>query len=206
MELYESLKNFPILRLQYLFYNCFIISSKEMNTLYESAKCQQIKKLNDVEIYYSPCYLYEKYPNNSAFERINSQNEKKFYFLKEHIFYYQYLLLLTESKEKGDIKTEQINEISYRTLMNRLYLLHDYPNENNEHYGISYIFNAPCIYTVIEPNIVKQIINMKKFSFELLDIQENEVMNLFGINKDIENQSFIYNNSLISISLSNSIN
>lgn len=204
MELYESLKNFPILRLQYLFYNCFIISSKEMNTLYESAKGQQIKKLNDVEIYYSPDYLYEKYPNNSAFERINSQNEKKFYFLKEHIFYYQYLLLLTESKEKGDIKTEQINEISYRTLMNRLYLLHDYPNENNEHYGISYIFNAPCIYTVIEPNIVKQIINMKKFSFELLDIQENEVMNLFGINKDIENQSFIYNNSLISISLSNS--
>lgn len=203
MELYESLKNFPILRLQYLFYNCFIISSKEMNTLYESAKFQ-IKKLNDVEIYYSPDYLYEKYPNNSAFERINSQNEKKFYFLKEHIFYYQYLLFLTESKEKGDIKTDQINEILYRTLMNRLYLLQDYPNENNEHYGISYIFNAPCIYTVIEPNIVKQIINMKKFSFELLNIQENEVMNLFGINKDIENQSFIYNNSLISISLNNS--
>ena len=114
MELYESLKDFPRLRMQYLFYNCFIISSEEMNTLYEIAKGEKIKKLNDVEIYYSPDYLYKKYPGNSAFEKINSQIPKKFYFLKEHIFYYQYLLLLIESKEKYGIKTDQISEITYR--------------------------------------------------------------------------------------------
>ena len=88
--------------------------------------------------------------------------------------------------------------------MNRLYLLHDNPQANYENYGISYIFNVPCIYTIIEPDIVKQIINMKKFNFELLNMKENEVMKLFGINKEIENQSFLFNNSLISISLSNS--
>ena len=70
-DLYESLRNYPLLRLQYLFYNCFIISSDEINNLYESAKNDQIKKFNDVEIYYSPNYLYKKYPNNSAFEKIN---------------------------------------------------------------------------------------------------------------------------------------
>ena len=63
MELYESLKDYPELRLQYLFYNCFIISSEEMNQLYERAKSKQIKKFNDVEIYYSPDYLYQKNPN-----------------------------------------------------------------------------------------------------------------------------------------------
>ena len=193
---YESL------RLQNLFYKCFIISSKEMNNLYEKAQSNKI--FNDVEIYYSPNYLYEKCPNNPAFKIINSQIEKKFYFLKEHIFYYQYLLLLTESKEKGDIKADQISEISYRTLMNRLYLLHDYIEANNENYGISYIYKVPCIYTIIEPDIIKQIINMKKFSFELLQIDKDKVKKLFGINSDIEDPSFIYNNSLISISLSNS--
>ena len=54
IDIYESLSNFPELRLQYLFYNCFIISSDEMNNLYESAKSKQIEKFNDVEIYYSP--------------------------------------------------------------------------------------------------------------------------------------------------------
>lgn len=203
-DLYESLRNYPLLRLQYLFYNCFIISSDEINNLYESAKNEQIKKFNDVEIYYSPNYLYKKYPNNSAFEKINSQIEKKFYFLKEHIFYYQYLLLFTKSKEKDDIKADKISEISYRTLINRLYLLYDNIETNNENYGINYIYNVPCIYTVIEPDIIKQIINMKKFSLELLKINEDKVVELFGINSDIEDSSFIYNNSLISISLSNS--
>jgi len=80
IDIYESLSNFPELRLQYLFYNCFIISSDEMNNLYESAKSKQIEKFNDVEIYYSPNYLYDKCPNNPAFERINSQIEKNFIF------------------------------------------------------------------------------------------------------------------------------
>ena len=204
MELYESLKDYPELRLQYLFYNCFIISSEEMNELYENAKSKQIKKFNDVEIYYSPDYLYQKNPNNSVFEKINSQIKKKFYFLKEHIFYYQYLLLLIESKEKDGIKEDKISEISYRTLMDRLYSLYDDNEANKENYGINYIYNVPCIYTIIEPDIIKEIINMSKLNFELLKINRNKFDELFGINENIENSNFIYNNSLISISLSNS--
>jgi len=204
MELYESLKDYPELRLQYLFYNCFIISSEEMNQLYERAKSKQIKKFNDVEIYYSPDYLYQKNPNNSVFEKINSQIKKKFYFLKEHIFYYQYLLLLIESKEKDGIKEDKISEISYRTLMDRLYSLYDDNEANKENYGINYIYNVPCIYTIIEPDIIKEIINMSKLNFELLKINRNKFDELFGINEYIENSNFIYNNSLISISLSNS--
>ena len=204
MELYESLKDYPELRLQYLFYNCFIISSEEMNQLYERAKSKQIKKFNDVEIYYSPDYLYQKNPNNSVFEKINSQIKKKFYFLKEHIFYYQYLLLLIESKEKDGIKEDKISEISYRTLMDRLYSLYDDNEANKENYGINYIYNVPCIYTIIEPDIIKEIINMSKLNFELLKINRNKFKELFGINENIENSNFIYNNSLISISLSNS--
>ena len=204
MELYESLKDYPELRLQYLFYNCFIISSEEMNELYENAKSKQIKKFNDVEIYYSPDYLYQKNPNNPVFEKINSQIKKKFYFLKEHIFYYQYLLLLIESKEKDGIKEDKISEISYRTLMDRLYSLYDDNEANKENYGINYIYNVPCIYTIIEPDIIKEIINMSKLNFELLKINRNKFKELFGINENIENSNFIYNNSLISISLSNS--
>ena len=204
MELYESLKDYPELRLQYLFYNCFIISSEEMNELYERAKSKQIKKFNDVEIYYSPDYLYQKNLNNSVFEKINSQIKKKFYFLKEHIFYYQYLLLLIESKEKDGIKEDKISEISYRTLMDRLYSLYDNNEANKENYGINYIYNVPCIYTIIEPDIIKEIINMSKLNFELLKINRNKFKELFGINENIENSNFIYNNSLISISLSNS--
>ena len=204
MELYESLKDYPELRLQYLFYNCFIISSEEMNELYENAKSKQIKKFNDVEIYYSPDYLYQKNPNNSVFKKINSQIKKKFYFLKEHIFYYQYLLLLIESKEKDGIKEDKISEISYRTLMDRLYSLYDDNEANKENYGINYIYNVPCIYTIIEPDIIKEIINMSKLNFELLKINRNKFKELFGINENIENSNFIYNNSLISISLSNS--
>ena len=204
MELYESLKDYPELRLQYLFYNCFIISSEEMNELYERAKSKQIKKFNDVEIYYSPDYLYQKNPTNSVFEKINSQIKKKFYFLKEHIFYYQYLLLLIESKEKDGIKEDKISEISYRTLMDRLYSLYDDNEANKENYGINYIYNVPCIYTIIEPDIIKEIINMSKLNFELLKINRNKFKELFGINENIENSNFIYNNSLISISLSNS--
>ena len=204
IELYESLKDYPELRLQYLFYNCFIISSEEMNELYENAKSKQIKKFNDVEIYYSPDYLYQKNPNNSVFEKINSQIKKKFYFLKEHIFYYQYLLLLIESKEKDGIKEDKISEISYRTLMDRLYSLYDDNEANKENYGINYIYNVPCIYTIIEPDIIKEIINMSKLNFELLKINRNKFDELFGINEYIENSNFIYNNSLISISLSNS--
>ena len=204
MELYESLKDYPELRLQYLFYNCFIISSEEMNELYERAKSKQIKKFNDVEIYYSPDYLYQKNPNNSAFDKISLQIKKKFYFLKEHIFYYQYLLLLIESNEKDGIKEDQISEISYRTLMDRLYSLYDNNEANKENYGINYIYNVPCIYTIIEPDIIKEIINMSKLNFELLKINRNKFKELFGINENIENSNFIYNNSLISISLSNS--
>ena len=175
-----------------------------MNELYENAKSKQIKKFNDVEIYYSPDYLYQKNPNNSVFEKINSQIKKKFYFLKEHIFYYQYLLLLIESKEKDGIKEDKISEISYRTLMDRLYSLYDDNEANKENYGINYIYNVPCIYTIIEPDIIKEIINMSKLNFELLKINRNKFKELFGINENIENSNFIYNNSLISISLSNS--
>ena len=45
---------------------------------------------------------------------------------------------------------------------------------------------------------------MKKFNYELLQMNKDKVIQLFGINKDIENQSFIYNKLLLSISENNS--
>ena len=101
-------------------------------------------------------------------------------------------------------KRTKLVEISYRTLMDRLYSLYDDNEANKENYGINYIYNVPCIYTIIEPDIIKEIINMRKLNFELLKINRNKFDELFGINEYIENSNFIYNNSLISISLSNS--
>jgi len=201
----EFLKDYPELRMQYVFNNCFVISSDKIKSIYQRAQRIHKNHLNDVEIYYSPNYLYKIKPDNSIFDMVNKQSNKNFYFLKEHIFYYQYLLICTESKEESlNISTKEINEIFYRTLMNRLYLLYD-NSKQNDNYGIIEIFDVPCIYSIMEPNIVNQIINMKQFSFELLGINKDKVTQLFGINKDIENQSFIFNNLLISLSLSNSV-
>ena len=94
--------------------------------------------------------------------------------------------------------------ISYRTLLNRLYLLCDQPNLKNNNYGISEIFGVPCIYSIMEPNIIEQIMNMKKFSYELMQMKENKVIELFGMNSDLDFQNNIYNKLLITISGTNS--
>lgn len=68
------------------------------------------------------------------------------------------------------------------------------------------MFNLTCIYSIIEANVVSQIINMKKFDYELLNMKENEVRELFGNADEIDNASFIYNKLLNSITFSNSSN
>ena len=203
-ETNEILKNYPDLKNQYLFNKCFVVSSKELNDNYKETLEKYENNIKDIEIYYSPDYLYKQFPKSSLFDIINNQTNKDFYFLKEHIFYYRYLLECIKAKEKSySINTKGINEIFYRALLNRLYLLHDDPNAN-DNYGKNQIFGIPCIYSILEPDIINQIMNMKKFSFEILKMDKNKVNQLFGINKDIENQSFIFNQILISITMNNS--
>ena len=203
---YELMKDYPELQEQYLFYNCFIISSKEIMSLYEEVKIKYSKYIENIEVYYTPNYLYGKDPKNSIFEIINQQKDQIYYFLREHIFYFQFLLkCLNDKKAKKKVNELQINEIFYRTLMNRLYKLQSNPS-SNLNYGIGNIYNSTCIYSIIESDVVSQILNMKKFSFELLSMDENEVLELFGKNDEIDKQSFIYNKLLNSISFSNSSN
>ena len=206
-DILEFLLDYPQLRLQYLFFNCFVISSKEDKSIYDRAKRNHINNLKKVEVYFTPNYLYDINKKASIFKKINQQINKKFYYLKEHIFYYQYLLRCLKAKnEKEDkhvIDGSFINEIEYRILMNRLYLLYD-GSDSNVNYGITKIFGIPSIYTIVEPNIINQIINMKKFDFEKMKMDKNKVLELFGINEDIDEQSFLYNNLLISISEGNS--
>ena len=57
--------------------------------------------------------------------------------------------------------------------MNRLYQLESNDNKGDINYGITNIFNSPCIYSIIEPDIIEQIKNMKRFNFEGLNIKEN---------------------------------
>ena len=218
LDILEFLQKYPDLRLQYLFLNCFVISSKETMINYFIAKSEHKTRLNGIEIYYSPEYLYTLEKDAPIFDRINAQKTKKYYYLKEHIFYYQYLLKclkIKKSKEKNETDNKRgreytdkanslnINEIAYRTLMNRLYLLYD-GITSNSNYGINKVFGVPCIYSVIEPNVLEQIITMKKFSFNLMNMESNKFSKLFGINDDIDKQSYLYNNLLISISESNS--
>ena len=205
-------KDNEILKNQYLFFNCLIISSKEIDSLIKNAKITEIGKSSNIEIYYTPNYLYDINKNNKIFEKINAQKDKRYYYLKEHMFFYKFLLncLQLKSKEKKNDKEKEIfnldniNEICYRTLINRLYLLYDNPDSNNVNYGKIDIFGVPCIYSITEPDIIDQIINMKKLSFGLMNMNEDKVSKLFGITDDIENQSCFYNKILISISEGNS--
>ena len=218
LETLEFLKKYPELRLQYLFFNCFVISSKESMINYLIAKSEHKTNLKDIEIYYTPEYLYSLEKDAPIFDRINTQKIKKYYYLKEHIFYYQYLLKCLKTKKiKGKNETgnkkgadnkettdsSNINKIAYRTLMNRLYLLYDGINSNNN-YGINQVFGASCIYSIIEPNILEQIITMKKFSFDLMKMEANKFIDLFGINDELDKHSYLYNNLLLSISEDNS--
>ena len=205
-------KDNEILKNQYLFFNCLIISSKEIDSLIKNAKITEIGKSSNIEIYYTPNYLYDINKNNKIFEKINAQKDKRYYYLKEHMFFYKFLLncLQLKSKEKNNniekeiFNLDDINEICYRTLINRLYLLYDNPDSNNVNYGKIDIFGVPCIYSITEPDIIDQIINMKKLSFGLMNMNEDKVSKLFGITDDIENQSCFYNKILISISEGNS--
>ena len=218
LDILEFLQKYPDLRLQYLFLNCFVISSKETMINYFIAKSEHKTHLNGIEIYYSPEYLYALEKDAPIFDRINAQKTKKYYYLKEHIFYYQYLLKclkIKKSKEKNETdnrrgreytdktNSSNISEIAYRTLMNRLYLLYD-GITSNSNYGINKVFGVPCIYSVIEPNVLEQIRTIKKISFNLMDIESNKFIKLFGINDDIDKKSYLYNNLLISISEGNS--
>ena len=210
VDIKNILKEYAELEKQYLFFNCFVISSDEIKILYEKAKEKYNNYLKNIEIYYTPDYLFKKNQYNPIFDQINKQKHKDYYFLKEHVFYYQYLLKCLKVKEeknkrieREEIDNKNLNEIAYRTLMNRLYILSENPKSNNN-YGINEIFGIPCIYSIIEPNIIDQIINMKKFNFELLQMNKDNVIKLFGINQDIEAQSYIYNKLLISISEGNS--
>ena len=206
VDILELLKDYPVLKMQYLFLNCFVISSDDILFLYKKAQ-ENIKILNNIETYYTPEYLYKIKKDDPIFEIINKQVNKTYYYLKEHIFYYQYLLrclkVKNDKENKGAIDTLNISEISYRTLLNRLYLLYDNIN-SNDNYGISEIFGVPCIYSTIESDVIEQIINMKKFSFNLMKMNKDKVTELFGINKDIDNQNYLYNQLLISISERNS--
>ena len=71
-----------------------------------------------------------------------------------------------QKEDNNSIDNSNINEISYRVLINRLYLLHNYKKNNN--YGITKIFGVPCIYSIIESNIIEQMINMEKLNYGLL--------------------------------------
>ena len=202
----KFLEDFNELKMQYLFLNCFVISSDKIYRQHKEAQ-KKIKNLNDIETYYTPEYLYKKKKDDPMFELINKQSKKRFYYLKEHIFYYQYLLRCLKVKNgkenKEIINTSYVNEISYRTLLNRLYLLCDRSN-TDDNYGICKLFDVPCIYSTIETDVIEQILNMKKFSFELLKMSKDKVIELFGINPDIDNQTYLYNKLLISISEGNS--
>lgn len=128
------------------------------------------------------------------------------------MFFYKYLLncLQLKSKEKKNdtekeiFNLDNINEIFYRTLINRLYLLYDNPDANNFNYGTIEIFGVPCIYSITEPDIIDQIINMKELSFGLMNMNKDKVSQLFGITDGIDDQSYLYNRILISISEGNS--
>ena len=208
IDIKEFLEGYPELKKQFLFFDCLIISSEHIKFLYQRAKEKKNGNFKNIEIYYTPNYLYIQQKNNQIFDKINKQKRKKFYYLKEHMFYYQYLLQLSnlkkEMEKKEETDTTYINEISYRTLLNKLYLLCDQPNLKSNNYGISEIFSVPCIYSIMELNIIDQIMNMKKFSYELMQMNKDKVIQLFGINRDIDLQSYIYNKLLIAISEGNS--
>ena len=159
----------PELLKQYIFLNCFVISSDRILTLYGIARIKQKNSTKKIEVYFTPEFLYKIHKKDLILQKIN-ENEEKFYYLKEHIFYYKYLLnYFQEKKSKSynnSFDNSNINEISYRVLINRLYLLHDY--KKNYNYGITKIFGVPRIYSIIESNIIEQMINMEKLNYGLL--------------------------------------
>ena len=143
------MKEFPLLKQQFLFYNCFIISSDEAKSSYDKVIIKY-KELNGINLFYKADYLYLKYTNDNIFTIKNGNEmpikQNKFCFLKQHILYYNFLeMCLQNKKDKKPIDSTQINEILYRTLLKILYLLEsdDSPKIN---YGISKIFNCTCIY------------------------------------------------------------
>ena len=150
-----------------------------------------IDKFDEIEKYFTPNYLYEIDPKNEIFKIINNKKEdQSYFFIKEHIFYYQFLIkCLKDEKNKKKVNKAEISEIFYRTLLNRLYILYSDPKPRIN-YGISEVFNLTCIYSIIEADIVNQIINMKKFDHKLLDIPENEIRKLFGTNDEIDKARF----------------
>ena len=79
-DIQEFLKDYPVFKMQYLFFNCFIINSDSINSLYKSAKAKNNKKFNKVELYYTPNYLYEIKKNNQIFDKINKQIKKVIIF------------------------------------------------------------------------------------------------------------------------------
>ena len=52
-KIYDSLKDYPELEAQYLFYNCFIISSNKLMPIYEKWNKKFGDNLKNIEIYYT---------------------------------------------------------------------------------------------------------------------------------------------------------
>ena len=104
IDIKEFLEGYPELKKQFLFFDCLIISSEHIKFLYQRAKEKKNGNFKNIEIYYTPNYLYIQQKNNQIFDKINKQKRKKFYYLKEHMFYYQYLLQLSNLKKEMELK------------------------------------------------------------------------------------------------------
>ena len=99
LEILEFLKKYPELRLQYLFFNCFVISSKESMINYLIAKSEDKTNLKDIEIYYTPEYLYSLEKDAPIFDRINTQKIKKILLLERTYFLLSIFIKMFKNKE-----------------------------------------------------------------------------------------------------------
>ena len=99
MKISAYTKDFLELQKQYLFFNCYVISSEKKMLVYRN-NAKYNKNVDNIEVYYTPNYLYNKMKNNPIFQQIKNQENPHYYYLREHIFYYQYLLYCFGLKEK----------------------------------------------------------------------------------------------------------
>ena len=105
-DIQKLLKDYPELENQYLFFNCFIISSNEIMNLYKQAQAKHIKKLNDIEIYYTPNYLYKIKNQDKIFEQINKQIKKILFFKRTYILLSIFINLCKSKRRKREKRTK----------------------------------------------------------------------------------------------------
>ena len=97
-KIYELLKDYPELQTQYLFYNCFIISSEQLMSNYEECQKKFKDNLKDVEIYCTPQYIYTKNAKNPLFKKINENNSPN--YIKRAYILLQFFIKMFKSKRK----------------------------------------------------------------------------------------------------------